>query len=96
MSAEYPIKPCIVNGEFFDPSFHQAVMQEETEDHPENTVIKELQKGYIMHDRLVRPAMVIVSSAKSENEPEDEPDAGNAASKESESCEEPAKDSEKK
>ena len=93
---KFNVKPIESIGEFFDPSFHQAVMQEETEDHPENTVIKELQKGYIMHDRLVRPAMVIVSSAKSENEPEDEPDAGNAASKESESCEEPAKDSEKK
>lgn len=93
---KFNVKPIESIGESFDPSFHQAVMQEETEDHPENTVIKELQKGYIMHDRLVRPAMVIVSSAKPENEPEDEPDAENVASKESESCEEPAKDSEKK
>ncbi|MBW2219114.1 MAG: nucleotide exchange factor GrpE [Deltaproteobacteria bacterium] len=89
---KFNVKPIESIGESFDPSFHQAVMQEETEDHPENIVIKELQKGYIMHDRLVRPAMVIVSSAK----PEDEPGAGNVASKESESCEEPAKDSEKK
>jgi molecular chaperone GrpE len=45
----------------FDPNFHQAVMQEESEGHPENTVSKELQKGYMMRDRLLRPAMVAVS-----------------------------------
>lgn len=45
----------------FDPNFHQAVMQEESEGHPENTVSKELQKGYVMSDRLLRPAMVVVS-----------------------------------
>lgn len=45
----------------FDPNFHQAVMQEESEGHPENTVSKEFQKGYMMNDRLLRPAMVVVS-----------------------------------
>ena len=45
----------------FDPNFHQAVMQEESEGHPDNTVSKELQKGYMMNDRLLRPAMVVVS-----------------------------------
>ena len=54
----------------FDPSFHQAVMTEETDDYPEHTVINELQKGYMMHDRLLRPAMVVVSmpKVKSNNE----------------------------
>lgn len=55
-------------GKTFDPNFHQAVMQEETEDHPENTVIHELQKGYMMHDRLIRPAMVVVSKTKADPE----------------------------
>ena len=45
----------------FDPNFHQAVMQEETDKHSQNTVIKELQKGYILNERLLRPAMVVVS-----------------------------------
>ena len=45
----------------FDPHFHQAVMQEESEGHDENTVSKELQKGYMMNERLLRPAMVVVS-----------------------------------
>ena len=53
-------------GTSFDPGLHQAVMQEETEDHDENSVVKELQKGYMMHDRLLRPAMVVVSK-KPEN-----------------------------
>ncbi|MBW1740495.1 MAG: nucleotide exchange factor GrpE [Deltaproteobacteria bacterium] len=48
-------------GKPFDPNFHQAVMQEESEEHPENTVVQELQKGFMMRDRLLRPAMVVVS-----------------------------------
>ncbi len=50
----------------FDPVFHQAVMQEENDRFPDGTVIKELQKGYTIHDRLLRPAMVIVSKSKSD------------------------------
>lgn len=45
----------------FDPNFHQAVMQEESTEHSENTVVQELQKGYLIGDRLLRPAMVVVS-----------------------------------
>jgi len=52
-------------GESFDPSYHQAVMQEEAEDDKEGTIIKELQKGYLLHDRLIRPSMVVVSKKKS-------------------------------
>ena len=48
-------------GNTFDPNLHQAVMQEETDAFPENTVSKELQKGFMIHDRLLRPAMVVVS-----------------------------------
>ncbi len=46
----------------FDPAYHQAMMQEPRENVPGNTVITELQKGYTLHDRLLRPAMVIVST----------------------------------
>jgi molecular chaperone GrpE len=45
----------------FDPVYHEAVMQEPSDDHPENTVINVFQKGYMIHDRLLRPAMVVVS-----------------------------------
>lgn len=48
-------------GQPFDPRYHQAFIQEENDKLPENTVIREFQKGYLLHDRLIRPAMVIVS-----------------------------------
>ncbi len=51
-------------GKAFDPGFHEAAMVEESEEYPENTVIREFQKGYMLHDRLLRPAMVVVSKAK--------------------------------
>jgi molecular chaperone GrpE len=60
------VEPIKALGETFDPNFHQAMMQEESADHPANTVINEMQKGYKLHDRLLRPAMVVVSKAKSE------------------------------
>lgn len=45
----------------FDPNLHHAVSQEESEKYPENTVTQELQKGYLLGDRLLRPPMVVVS-----------------------------------
>ncbi len=48
-------------GESFDPHYHQAVMQVESEDHEPNQVVEELQKGYKLKDRVIRPAMVKVS-----------------------------------
>ena len=55
------VKPIAAVDQPFDPNLHEAVMQEESENIPENTVIRELQKGYQIHDRLLRPAMVVVS-----------------------------------
>ena len=49
-------------GQQFDPAFHNAMMQEEAPDVPNGSVIKELQKGYLMNQRLLRPAMVVVAS----------------------------------
>ncbi len=68
---QYGIKPFESLGKTFDPSLHQAVMQEDDEAYPENTVSKELQKGYMIHDRLLRPAMVVVSKKKVEPENEE-------------------------
>lgn len=48
-------------GKEFDPHIHHAVMQEENENEASNTVIEELQKGYILNDRVIRPAMVKVN-----------------------------------
>ncbi len=61
---KYSVKPIESLGKTFDPNFHQAISQEETEEHPENTVLKEFNKGYLMHDRLIRPSIVIVSKTK--------------------------------
>jgi molecular chaperone GrpE len=51
-------------GKQFDPAFHEAVMQQESNDHPEKVIINVLQKGYMIHDRLLRPAMVVVSKGQ--------------------------------
>jgi molecular chaperone GrpE len=59
-------------GKPFDPNFHEAVMQRESADHPEKTILQELQKGYMLRDRLVRPAMVIVSKGPQDPESETE------------------------
>ena len=50
-----------VLGADFDPNVHMAVMHEESPEHREGEVIGELQKGYLLHDRLLRPAMVKVA-----------------------------------
>ncbi len=50
-------------GQPFDPEYHQAMTMQPRSDVPPNTVIEVIQKGYLLNGRLVRPAMVIVSSA---------------------------------
>lgn len=55
-------EPLEAVGQPFDPQFHQPLAVEASSDHPENTVIEELQKGYIMHGRVIRPSLVKVSS----------------------------------
>ncbi len=65
---KFHVKPITARGEIFDPAFHEAVMREETDDYPENTVLSEFQKGYLIHDRLLRPAMVVVAVPKSSEE----------------------------
>jgi molecular chaperone GrpE len=57
------VNPIESLGSTFDPNVHQAVMQESSPDHREGTVIGELRKGYMLHDRLLRPAMVKVAKA---------------------------------
>lgn len=59
--ANFGVTPIEAVGEPFDPALHQAVQQEESTDFPDNTVSQEFQKGYRLHDRLLRPAMVVVA-----------------------------------
>ena len=65
---KFNVKPIEAQGQTFDPAYHEAVMREETDDYPENTVISEFQKGYLIHDRLLRPAMVVVAVPKTTNQ----------------------------
>lgn len=50
-------------GQPFDPNLHQAMMQQPAPDQPPNTVLQILEHGYMIHDRVLRPARVIVSTA---------------------------------
>ncbi len=52
------VKPIEAVGQPFDPNFHNAVMQVESDEYESGTVAQELQKGYMYHDTLVRPSMV--------------------------------------
>ncbi|MFD2612714.1 nucleotide exchange factor GrpE [Paenibacillus gansuensis] len=49
-------------GQPFNPEFHQAIMQVESDEYEEGTVVEEVQKGYTLKDKVLRPAMVKVSS----------------------------------
>jgi molecular chaperone GrpE len=57
------VRPMDVLGADFDPNVHMAVMHEDSPEHREGEVIGELQKGYTLHGRLLRPAMVKVAKA---------------------------------
>jgi len=49
-------------GQPFDPNLHEAVLRVESEEHPENTVVEELQKGYYLKEKVLRPCMVKVAN----------------------------------
>jgi molecular chaperone GrpE len=54
-------------GQAFDPNLHEAVVHEETADYPDNQVIGELQRGYRLHDRVLRPSLVRVANNPKEH-----------------------------
>jgi molecular chaperone GrpE len=54
----------------FDPNYHEAMMQLETQEHKENIVVRELEKGYLLHDRLIRPSKVAISKSPDNEETE--------------------------
>lgn len=60
---KFGVKPVAPLGEKFNPAMHQAITMQEKADVEPNTVVAVVQKGYSLADRLVRPAMVIVSKA---------------------------------
>ncbi|MCM8799488.1 MAG: nucleotide exchange factor GrpE [Candidatus Omnitrophica bacterium] len=66
MLKNYGLKPIEAKGKPFDPHYHEALLQVETDAFPENTVVEELQKGYLLNDKVIRTAKVKVSK-KSQN-----------------------------
>jgi molecular chaperone GrpE len=55
------VRPIDATGVMFDPKYHNAVIHEESSEHPDGEVIQELQRGYMLGERLLRPAMVKVA-----------------------------------
>ncbi len=56
------LKPMEAVGQPFNPEYHQAIMQVESDEYEEGIVVEEVQKGYLLKDKVIRPAMVKVSS----------------------------------
>lgn len=56
------VKEIDAYGKTFDPKFHEAVMQVETEDVEPNTIVEVLKKGYLYHSKVIRPSMVKVAT----------------------------------
>ncbi len=58
---KYNVSPIDALGEIFDPNFHEAISIVSDPDLDDNTVTKEIRKGYISHDRIIRPSLVEIS-----------------------------------
>jgi len=58
------LKDVKAEGQPFDPAHHEAVRVVETDEHKENAVVEELRKGYLLNERVLRPAMVAVAKKK--------------------------------
>ncbi|MDK2848301.1 MAG: molecular chaperone GrpE [Desulfuromonadales bacterium] len=65
---KFGVTPVVAVGEPFDPTWHEAMGQMESDEHPPNTVLQEMQKGYVLNDRLLRPALVMVAKAPANKE----------------------------
>jgi len=65
---KFGVRPIASVGEPFDPARHQAVARVESATAQDNTVVEEFQKGYLLHERILRAAMVTVASASAGNQ----------------------------
>lgn len=64
---KFGVIPVEAKGKMFDPAYHQAMTQVQSEEFAPNTVVEEFQKGYMLNDRLLRPALVSVSAGPKKN-----------------------------
>lgn len=72
------VAPMRAEGKEFDPNLHEAVMREATSEYPEGTVIEELQRGYMLGDRVLRHALVKVAAPPEPGMESATPDPGNS------------------
>ena len=61
---KFNVMPIEAVGKPFNPEFHEAILREESGEFPENTVLREMQKGYVIGGRLLRPALVVVTAPR--------------------------------
>ena len=66
--AQHKIEPIDAKGQPFDPTYHEAVMQQPSEEHEPGTVMEELRRGFVIEDRVLRASQVIVAAAPPEPE----------------------------
>ena len=71
-------------GKRFDPRYHEALAQQESTTHPEMTVIAELEKGYLLYDRVIKASKVVVSRKPKPPEPKQPPTQPNETKAEQE------------
>lgn len=71
---KYGVSPLEAVGQTFDPSRHEAMAQVESDSQAPNTIVAEHQRGYLLHQRLLRPALVTVSKSSKTNEKKNEDD----------------------
>jgi molecular chaperone GrpE len=72
------VAPMRAEGKEFDPNLHEAVMRQATADHPEGTVIEELQRGYLLGEKVLRHALVKVAAPPEPDSDTPEPDSSDA------------------
>ncbi len=67
---QHQCKPMKALGELFDPQFHAAILQQPNAEIPSDHVAQVAQEGFLLHDRVIRPAQVIISTGPAEVPPE--------------------------
>ena len=77
------LKPIKTVGETFDPNFHEAISQKESDEFPEGTIVNEISKGYILNGRVIKAPKVVVSTRAKKKEEQKEEEKVEAEEKES-------------
>jgi molecular chaperone GrpE len=77
---KYGVKPIETVGKPFDPSLHEAVVEEENNELSHHTVIEELQRGFLLKERVIRPSKVKVSKRTVDEDKSDETNDNNSES----------------